>query len=556
MMGTGGLVVLVLAGLGVVLGLAGIGAFSHTLENEPTTQEITSLEGHFVVADAGSTHTEFTLYKWEAPCLCNETAIFGTFARQLPFECDIKPGISSQSPGEVTAIVQSCLAQAAGNLSREVAGKTPFMLRATAGMRLLNFSSPEQSDGILQAVRSGTEGTPFENAGDSDAAAILSGEDEGAFSWTTANYLEGTLTSALEASHRDGMRAVRAVGTVGALDLGGASTQITFVPTDGGAVSPQDNAVLNLYGETIEVYTHSYLCYGASQMAVRRLAMLLNTSDPDGDSVVDPCYAIGYTSDEFTLGYLEELAANPCVDGLVTFNITAFEGSSRTGGSDTTQCRATITPLFSGDAVEEAALPLDANGKFVAAVARQPSLPSGNIYAFSAFWYAANFLFPHTCTSTSLCNPTWAEYTTMAEELCAQNLSTVIDEHPGTDLQYAIEYCQNSMYISTLLSQYGMLPDANNVYFVNKIDSTSVGWNFGLALNASATVTPITKSESQPYTSGRATQAKGEIAGAVLLTIVSAIVFVVIIRRRKNRNQYESLNTSSQSNYESLPQYE
>lgn len=46
---------------------------------------------------------EFTLYKWEAACpLCNETAVYGTFARQLPFECDLKPGISSLTPPEVS----------------------------------------------------------------------------------------------------------------------------------------------------------------------------------------------------------------------------------------------------------------------------------------------------------------------------------------------------------------------------------------------------------------------------------------------------------------------
>lgn len=61
---------------------------------------------------------------------------------------------------------------------------------------------------------------------------------------------------------------------VGALDLGGASTQITFLP---GTTTDDKNttrALLRLYGTDYSVYTHSYLCYGEKEVLKRLLASL------------------------------------------------------------------------------------------------------------------------------------------------------------------------------------------------------------------------------------------------------------------------------------------
>lgn len=55
----------------------------------------------------------------------------------------------------------------------------------------------------------------------------------------------------------------------GALDLGGASTQISFIPNV--AVKDLTTIVNNkLYGFKYELYTHSYLCYGMDQ-ALKKL---------------------------------------------------------------------------------------------------------------------------------------------------------------------------------------------------------------------------------------------------------------------------------------------
>ena len=58
--------------------------------------------------------------------------------------------------------------------------------------------------------------------------------------------------------------------STGALDLGGASTQITFVPQN------QSQAIFNfkLYGKEYHVYTKSYLCYGLTEVHRRFLAQL------------------------------------------------------------------------------------------------------------------------------------------------------------------------------------------------------------------------------------------------------------------------------------------
>ena len=58
------------------------------------------------------------------------------------------------------------------------------------------------------------------------------------------------------------------------MDLGGASTQITF-ETASLAEDPANEVQLWLYGQPYRVYTHSFLCYGRDQVLLRLLASAL-----------------------------------------------------------------------------------------------------------------------------------------------------------------------------------------------------------------------------------------------------------------------------------------
>lgn len=62
--------------------------------------------------------------------------------------------------------------------------------------------------------------------------------------------------------------------TVGALDLGGASTQITFFSQEE-VEDLETSMTLRLYGQNYTLYTHSYLCYGKAEALRRLLAHLL-----------------------------------------------------------------------------------------------------------------------------------------------------------------------------------------------------------------------------------------------------------------------------------------
>ena len=59
--------------------------------------------------------------------------------------------------------------------------------------------------------------------------------------------------------------------TYGALDMGGASTQITFVPTK----SAQNQKKIYLFGKEYLPYTHSFLCYGLTEAQRKFFAQLV-----------------------------------------------------------------------------------------------------------------------------------------------------------------------------------------------------------------------------------------------------------------------------------------
>jgi Golgi nucleoside diphosphatase len=77
---------------------------------------------------------------------------------------------------------------------------------------------PDLRDPIMSMIRTYLSSTPFYFK--SDFAQILSGEEEAAFGWFTLNALRGSLGNG-------------GYNSVGFLDLGGASMQMTFLPSAG-----------------------------------------------------------------------------------------------------------------------------------------------------------------------------------------------------------------------------------------------------------------------------------------------------------------------------------
>lgn len=174
-----------------------------------------------VVFDGGSTGTrvyvyEYTLVPGGLPSLHAEKA----------WNLKVKPGLSSFSdrPREVgSGYLTSLLDFAAGIVPRTKQARAKVLLRATAGMRLVPTEAAEVIyDSLFAAVRAHGAFQP-----ERSLFGTLSGEDEGVFGWLSVNQL---LVSAerLPASK---------LGQVGALDLGGGSTQITFATARGAAAA-------------------------------------------------------------------------------------------------------------------------------------------------------------------------------------------------------------------------------------------------------------------------------------------------------------------------------
>ncbi|XP_051052284.1 nucleoside diphosphate phosphatase ENTPD5 isoform X2 [Phodopus roborovskii] len=222
-----------------------------------------------IMFDAGSTGTRIHVY----------TFVQKT-AGQLPFlEGEIfdsvKPGLSAfaDQPKQGAETVQALLEVAKDSIPRSHWKRTPVVLKATAGLRLL----PEQkAQALLLEVEEILKLSPF--LVPDDSVSIMDGAYEGILAWVTVNFLTGQL-------HGHGQE------TMGTLDLGGASTQITFLPQFAKTLEQTPRGYLTsfeMFNSTFKLYTHSYLGFG---LKAARLATLgaLETEGTDGHTFRSAC---------------------------------------------------------------------------------------------------------------------------------------------------------------------------------------------------------------------------------------------------------------------------
>lgn len=448
-----------------------------------------------IVLDAGSSHTALYIYKWPADKQ-NGTGIVTQHS-----ECHVKgPGISSFAgqKGKAGESLEACLNQAVKDVPRDKHKLTPVYLGATAGMRLLNISSPKQSDEILEEVGRKIQSYPFNYRG----AAILSGQEEGAYGWVTVNYLlENFIKYGFVGHWLSPNRP-----TVGALDFGGASTQITFV-TQADVEDKHDFMKLRLYGQEYSLYTHSFLCYGQDQFLKRLLAHILKSQDYS-ETITHPCYP----ADRSTSIDRNSIFNSPCTEELKPSSSVPPANVAIQGSGHYEHCLGNVSELFSFGSCPYSQCSFDQ--------IFQPNV-TGNFMAFSAYYYIHSFL--QKVTGITARTPDQLEEA--AKIVCGKTFDQLLALAPEQEnrLQY---YCASSVFLKVLtLRGYGF-DDTSfpRISFQKTAGGTSVGWALGYMLSLSS----LLPAETVGLRKALTPSAWGFLIFLFVLLLVVVLVFILL----------------------------
>lgn len=573
---------------------------------------------HGIMIDAGSTGSRLHVYEWEPRVLWapimehdddniddDEATATTTTGRSSSYSKSSFPGTESQwtdrlSPGldsfatllknndidddtnsqtelvhAIAEYLQPLLDFAQSVLASKQAhwGDFPIFLRATAGMRML---TPHHRARILTAVRTVLHGGPFSFA--DDQASVMSGEEEAAYDWVGVNFLlndhnlllqdkssEGTMGGSQKRTATSNKNNnPRSLTMHGALDLGGASTQISFF-------EPNEDIMSNLYKVQIgqakhwNIYAHSFLFYGVNEAMERFQARLIANKSSEERlirGVYNPCLPGGSKQEVRTNIHVSSSGAETLdyQQGLYPSGDGYFQGvlvnENKRGNAE--KCMALARDL----------LHLEKNdwcdfahkGDCSLAGIYQPKLPSaattenfGEFLAFSNYFDIWQFLqLPERATLSQLNDATRTACTLSKAELIAFNHGRIDDE---SELE---SYCFRSAYAFELLHNgYGFQLN-DTIRATQVINGQKVGWALGAMLYeinvmpwryesiASATSNDFDHHHHQPYSSTlpRHLSFESIFLLSTALGMVVALLVVFVRRERKLRRmlyEYEPI---------------
>lgn len=430
------------------------------------------------VIDAGSSGSRIYLFSWEPRSFQGLPTL--TTPVQVVF-VSVPQGV----PGIDTAAGRASLPDLLVKAKEKLNGlgvfdysQVPLFLKATAGMRILSVALRTSIMAEVSATLAAS-GFMFKQGW----ARTISGEEEGISGFISVNYLAGTLP---------GMAGVTSnAGTFGALDLGGASTQITFAPPAGvDIMSSQFDLRLSPTSQ-ISVYTHSFLYMGQNE-AVRRineLVVLNYTTNvgpyQPGALIPHPCFLTG--TPQSLLSFTSTVA-----NAIVNF----------TGSGNAADCNAFVAPLLLQGAQcltdpLPTPLPTTTQGRALLSAAAIPPLPVINptspgstcsingIYQppinVSAVKFVAfsSFSFIYSSLGVGLSAPL-SDLVAATARFCSTPYSSAGTAFPNSTGAFQFRYCILGTYASQLLvNGYKIDPNAPGVVNVAAPSASPVSWALG-----------------------------------------------------------------------------
>ena len=451
----------------------------------------------------------------------------GSSRANIPLSAFARLPSESHLPLNATYVAEHLLPlfeYAASVIPPEYHHSTPVKYQATAGMRLVD---PDEQIAVYQALYDGLmESESFVFTGmQPEDISTLSGELEGFYGAVAANYLTGLVDSRMrmvtaspEVDSESDETANHSHGPIGALDMGGSSTQIVFlsgnqaideaVPT---CPSAQDDETCHVASATEipsslngeDFFSTSYLAYGVDRFRERVW-----------DTIISERLSEDETSESCASHFIE----NPCANKGYQ---QEYNGFVLFGTGDTDECIKQVRRHIPH--AEETHEDHTGLGTKVGGVEHPPI--QGKFFAMSLYFFTLDSLRvlsephedAHKALNLSWPTPSIEELHDALYGLCSRSWEGDLEDiqhnaHEFTRPAVLPHRCIESVYMVTLLKDgFGFHPSSRDITFTFLVDGSEVEWSLGMAIALNAQ--EMEQSSLSPHIDANATHRSDDRAG-------------------------------------------
>ena len=413
---------------------------------------------YWIVLDGGSTGSRLHIFEF-ADGKCNRR---GSKKAWTPLSSFGSTNVNNNS--DVAHHLLPLFQYAAEIIPVQYYNSTVVKYQATAGMRLLDENVQRQ---IYHQLYIGLRNDPsfvFRSLQPSDIGTI-SGSQEGFYGAVAANYLQGLIDVHLHLQKPDHP-------PIGALDMGGSSTQIVFLPQSDNknscSIDENDDSNNSNDNDLIcqemdfptrmqeqDFFSVSYLSYGVDQFRERLWDVWIQDEQKreikdDDDIIYNPCFFAGYEME--------------------------YKGFVLHGTGDAESCQDAI--------LEQLHLP--------------QGLPKirGKFFGMSLYFFTLDCLRElsgdvdlHLAWPT----PSIDELSQALHTFCGREWTGDLEEiqhtaHIHSRAEILPHRCFESVYLVTLLRDgYGFHPSSRDITFSFHVHQSEVEWSMGMALSLYST---------------------------------------------------------------------
>lgn len=276
-----------------------------------------------IVVDSGSSGSRLQVYRWKTTVSEGSLSALNSppeILHEKDWQLKISPGVSTykDEPKAIWSRHFKELAEFAEKIVPiSLHLETPVFVLATAGMRLLE---PGQQKAILSETCSAwKKHTKFKIDNCNEFVQIIDGSTEGIYGWLGLNYLKGVFqekySQDADTADEHNLSPTSPGSSVGFMDMGGASTQLAFVPSQEDIEKHRDDlstvVLRNMNGDIQHwnVFVETWLGFGANEARKRYLSTLisLSTSVYSSTAISDPCMPRGATTEHHVNGKKYEI---------------------------------------------------------------------------------------------------------------------------------------------------------------------------------------------------------------------------------------------------------